>query len=65
MGGFLTIGYCFPYCFLETFVGGQDLDGEGQSRDGGITPVPPHWGTARVFVITGVTPNNLQLYITI
>ena len=34
MGGFLiicycfrTIGYCFPYCFLEIFVGGQDLDG--------------------------------------
>ena len=27
MGGFLTIGYCFPYCFLETFVGGQGLDG--------------------------------------
>ena len=30
MGGFLTIGYCF----LEIFVGGQGLDGGGQSRDG-------------------------------
>ena len=27
MGGFSTIGYCFPYCFLEIFVGGQGLDG--------------------------------------
>ena len=34
MGGFLIICYCFrtidccfPYCFLEIFVGGQDLDG--------------------------------------
>ena len=34
MGGFLTICYCFrttgccfPYCFLEIFVGGQDFDG--------------------------------------
>ena len=34
MGGFLTIGYCFPYCFLEIFVGGQGLDGGGQSCDG-------------------------------
>ena len=32
MGGFLTIGYClratgycFPYCFLENFVGGKAL----------------------------------------
>ena len=40
--GFLIIGYCFPYCFLEIFVGeGQDLNGGGQSRDGGIPPVPP------------------------
>ena len=23
MGGFLTIDYCFPYCFLEIFVGGR------------------------------------------
>ena len=35
-GGFLTIdycsrtiGYCFPYCFLEIFVGLQGLDGRG------------------------------------
>ena len=47
-GGFLakgyclrTIGYCFPYCFLELFVGGQGLDGRGQSRDGGIPQSPP------------------------
>ena len=35
-GGFLTIGYCFPYCFLEIFVRGQGLDGGGQSHDRGI-----------------------------
>ena len=36
MGEFLTIGYClrtigycFPYCFLEIFVGEQGLDGGG------------------------------------
>ena len=40
-GGFLTIAYCFPYCFLEIFVGEQGLDGRGQSRDGDIPPVPP------------------------
>ena len=47
-GGFLTkgnclrtIGYCFLYCFLEIFVGGQGLDGEEQSRDVGIPPVLP------------------------
>ena len=46
-GGILTIDYwsqtvgcCFPYCFLETFVVGQGLDGEGQSHDGGL-PSPP------------------------
>ena len=22
-----TIGYCFPYSYLEIFVGGQDCDG--------------------------------------
>ena len=38
-GGFLTISYCFPYCFLEIFWGGQGLDGEGESRDS--SPVPP------------------------
>ena len=36
MGGFLIIGYCFPYCFLEIFLGEQGLDGGGQSRVGGI-----------------------------
>ena len=40
MGGFLTIRYCFPYCFLEIVLGGQGLDGGGQSRDG-VPPVPP------------------------
>ena len=34
MGG-LTIGYCFPYCFLEIFVGGQDLDGGDNVLMGG------------------------------
>ena len=24
-GGFLTIGYCFPYCFLKIFVGNKAL----------------------------------------
>ena len=28
-GGFLTIGYCFLYCFLENFVRGQSFDGGG------------------------------------
>ena len=47
MGGFLTIdyclraiGYCFPYCFLEIFVGGQGLDG-GDKVAMGDPPVPP------------------------
>ena len=47
MGGFVTIGYClrticycFPYCFLDIFVGGQGLDGGRQSCDGRI-PSPP------------------------
>ena len=42
MRGFLTIGYCsrtigycFPCCFLETFVGGQGLDGGGKIVMGG------------------------------
>ena len=34
--GFSTIDYCFPYCFLEIFVGGQGPDGGEQSRDRGI-----------------------------
>ena len=33
MGGFLTVGCCFPYCSLEIFMGGQGCDAEGQSRD--------------------------------
>ena len=40
MGGFLTISYCFPYCFLEIFVGGQGLNGGGQVVMGG-SPSPP------------------------
>ena len=35
-GGFLTIAYCFPFCLLKNFVGRQDCDGKGQSRDTGI-----------------------------
>ena len=36
MGGIFnnrTIGCCCPFCFLEIFLEGQDLDG-GQNRDG-------------------------------
>ena len=40
MGGFLTIGYCFPYCFLEIFVGRQGLDG-GEKVVMRDPPVPP------------------------
>ena len=45
MGGFLTtdyyyyylrtIGHCFPYCFLEIFVGGQGIDGGEKVMMGG------------------------------
>ena len=38
------MGCCFPYCFLEIFVGGQGLDEGGQSRDGGS---PTHQGKSR------------------
>ena len=31
----------FSYRFLEIFVQGQGLDGEGQSCDRGDPPVPP------------------------
>ena len=45
MGGeFLTTGYCFSYCFLEIFVGGQGLDGGVQSREGGSHSPLPHYG---------------------
>ena len=40
MGGFLTVGYSFPYCFLEIFVGGQGLDRGGKFVIGG-SPSPP------------------------
>ena len=53
MGGFLTIGYClrtigflrttgycFPYCFLKIYVGGQSLDG-GDIVMMGDPPVSP------------------------
>ena len=36
---FLTIGYCFPYCFLVIFVGGQNCDEGGQSRNWEIPPL--------------------------
>ena len=40
------IGYSFPYCFLEIFVGVQSLDGGDQSlrADGADPPVPSHQG---------------------
>ena len=41
MGGFLTISYCFPYCFLEMFVGEDKALMEGTESRWGITPVPP------------------------
>ena len=50
MGRFLTIGYCsrtigycYPYCFLEIFVGEQGFDGGRQNSDGGgpfLVPCP-------------------------
>ena len=36
----------FSYRFLEIFVQGQGLDGEGQSCDRGDPPVPPPLGKA-------------------
>ena len=45
MRGFLTIGYCFPYYFLEIFLwgGGQGFDG-GDKVVMGIPPSPPPLG---------------------
>ena len=37
-GRFLTIGHCFPYCFLEIFVAEKGCDGGEKSRDRG------NWG---------------------
>ena len=42
MGGFLTIGYCIPYYFLEIFWGDKALM-EGDKVVKGDLPVP-HWG---------------------
>ena len=39
-GGFLTIGYCFPYCFLEIFVGGKALMEGGKVLMGAILSPP-------------------------
>ena len=46
MGGFLTIdyclriiAYCFPYCFLEIFVGDKALM-NGDRLVMGISPIP-------------------------
>ena len=33
MGRFLLMRYCFPYCFLEIFVGGTRLCGGVQSHE--------------------------------
>ena len=30
MAGFLIMGYCFPCCLLEYFVGGRSCDGGGE-----------------------------------
>ena len=42
MGGLLTIGYCFPYCFLQIFVGDKAVMEGGQSGDRGILQSLPH-----------------------
>ena len=47
MGGFLTIGYCFPYCFLEIFVGDKALM-EGDKVVMGGSPSPPPLGKTLV-----------------
>ena len=41
MGGFLPIGYCFPYCFLEIFEGAQS----------------PHYGMGALVSIQGKIHN--------
>ena len=42
MGEFLTIGYCFPFCFLEFLWGeGQGCDGGAIVVTGGILPNAP------------------------
>ena len=64
-GGFLrigyclrTIGYCFPYCFLEIFVGDKALM-EGDKVAMGDPPVPPlgktllHWDS-KIFQIRAI-----------
>ena len=71
MGGFLTIGYylrtigyCFPYCFLEIFVGRQGLDVGGQSHNGGNcppVPLPPKKTLTREVQIL-ITDNRLILF---
>ena len=50
MGGFLTIGYfsgTMGYCFLEIFVGGQGLDGGGQSPSTRENPESMYIGYSR------------------
>ena len=42
MGGFLTIGYCFPCRFPVIFVGGQGCDG-GNKVVIRESPQSPHW----------------------
>ena len=61
MGGFLKIGcclrttdYCFLYCFLETFVGGQGLEGGRESCDEGSHSPPTRENPAtQIFQVLG------------
>ena len=41
MGGFLTIGHCFLYCFLEIFAGRDKALMEGDKVVIGGIPQPP------------------------
>ena len=55
MGGFLTIGYCFPYCFPEIFWGTRPLM-EGDKVVMEFPPVPPLGET-----LTGVVNMSIPL----
>ena len=43
MEGLLTVGHCFPYCFLEVLWGDKALM-EGNRVTMGDPPVPHYWG---------------------
>ena len=60
-GGILTIGYCFPYCFLKICGGGQGLDGEGESCDSSPSP-PPEKTLTGALSTQSVCPLPLKYY---